>query len=79
MKPRRNEEAQAHIGLSSHRKKIYIIRIFVQICCKCGYEVRITSYRKSGRRQRVWRYLKEKYIETEYRRIGHQDEKSLAK
>jgi ribosomal protein L14E/L6E/L27E len=22
MKPRRNEEAQAHIGLSSHRKKI---------------------------------------------------------
>jgi hypothetical protein len=34
VKPRRNEEAQAHIGLSSHRKKrgektlIRIIKIF---------------------------------------------------
>jgi hypothetical protein len=24
VKPRRNEEAQAHIGLSSHRKKNYV-------------------------------------------------------
>jgi hypothetical protein len=24
VKPRRNEEAQAHIGLSSHRKKIFL-------------------------------------------------------
>jgi hypothetical protein len=27
MKPRRNEEAQAHIGLSSHKKKIQLINI----------------------------------------------------
>jgi hypothetical protein len=27
MKPRRNEEAQAHIGLSSHRKKIIFLII----------------------------------------------------
>jgi hypothetical protein len=26
MKPRRNEEAQAHIGLSSHRKKNVLLR-----------------------------------------------------
>jgi hypothetical protein len=29
MKPRRNEEAQAHIGLSSHRKKNVALRQFL--------------------------------------------------
>jgi hypothetical protein len=29
MKPRRNEEAQAHIGLSSHRKKNLYCRVKV--------------------------------------------------
>jgi hypothetical protein len=32
MKPRRNEEAQAHIGLSSHRKKIF--SIILTFCSK---------------------------------------------
>jgi hypothetical protein len=29
VKPRRNEEAQAHIRLSSHRKKIYVYNLYV--------------------------------------------------
>jgi hypothetical protein len=32
MKPRRNEEAQAHIGLSSHRKIKYIYTTDIYIC-----------------------------------------------
>jgi hypothetical protein len=35
MKPRRNEEAQAHIGLSSHTKKIRLDgpTVFTEWCC----------------------------------------------
>jgi sugar phosphate permease len=37
MKPRRNEEAQTHKGLSSHRKKKYICT-YVYVCmCVCIY------------------------------------------
>jgi hypothetical protein len=36
MKPRRNEEAQAHIGQSSHRKKMYI---YVCVCGLWAYVV----------------------------------------
>jgi hypothetical protein len=49
VKPRRNEEAQAHVGLSSHRKKI-IVDSYMTEARNCEIGATVTPLPKCGNR-----------------------------